>query len=702
MFMRIPFPTAFFSALAGLTLLLPVTAAHGQDAPAQVTATASDSTATLTAVTDGVAAGSPLPLLLTLTPQPGWHTYWQNPGDAGAPLELAWALPQGFAADPVYWPVPERIDTPPLVSFGYSGPVTFPITLKTPDGLSTPETRLSVAARYLVCAETCIPQTVTLTLMLPNVATSQSLAPEAWASATTALQQERPSLLPATTVRKGKTVQVAFSRATLPPGTWQDAFFFPLPTGALIHSAPQNPLFTADGLTLTLTLTPQEGFSGEISGLLRLTARDGTAVGLPVAIPLPAAPAARAETPPTSEIPTAATPRPAALAPLTALLLAFLGGLILNIMPCVFPVLSLKVLALSRHGQKEHGETLRESLAYAAGAISSFVALAGALILLKGAAGQLGWGFQLQEPWFVGALALLLFAVGLNLSGVYEIPQLWRGNQPHRHGLVQSFLTGVLAVLLATPCTAPFMAPAIGFGLAQPPLVTLAIFTALGFGFALPFVMAGVFPRLLRFMPRPGSWMLTFRRVLAFPMYASAVWLVWVLAQQSTPNGVGLLLLGGLVMSGTLTFAPRLRPLPKIVAVTLTAICMIVLLRSVPATPPREATVSTETFSEERLASLRQAGKPVLVNVTAAWCITCKLNERLVLRRPDVQALLKAHGVTMLTADWTQGDPAITAYLQSFDRAGVPLYVYYASSQKVFVLPQILSVTTVTESINKG
>jgi thiol:disulfide interchange protein DsbD len=698
MFMRIPFSPAFFSLLAGLALLSPCMAAHGQDTPAQVTATASDSTATLTAVKDGVTAGA-LPLLLTITPPPGWHTYWQNPGDAGAPLELAWELPQGFAADPLRWPVPERINTPPLVSFGYSGPVTFPITLKTPDGLSTPETRLSVAARYLVCAETCIPQTVTLTLMLPNVAAGQLLAPEAWASATTALPQEMSSLLPASTVRKGETVQVTFTRATLPPGDWQAAFFFPLPTGALIHSAPQNPRITADALTLTLI--PQEGFSGEMPGLLRLTAGDGATVGLYITTTLPAAPA-RADAAPTPEIPTAATPRPAALAPLTALLLAFLGGLILNIMPCVFPVLSLKVLALSRHGQKEHGETLRESLAYAAGVISSFIALAGALILLKGAAGQLGWGFQLQEPWFVGALAQLLFAVGLNLSGVYEIPQLWHGNQPHRHGLVQSFLTGVLAVLLATPCTAPFMAPAIGFGLAQPPLVTLAIFIALGFGFALPFVIAGVFPRLLRFLPRPGGWMLTFRRVLAFPMYASAVWLVWVLAQQSTPNGVGLLLLGGLVLSGTLTFAPRLRPVPKMIAVTLTVICVGMLLRSVPATPPREATVSTETFSEELLASLRQAGKPVLVNVTAAWCITCKLNERLVLRRPDVQALLKAHGVTMLTADWTQGDPAITAYLQSFDRAGVPLYVYYASSQKVFVLPQILSVTTVTESINKG
>lgn len=687
------YPSALFAALAAFIVLLSCRA-DAQEAPPQITVTTSDSAATLSAVTDGVAAGSPLPLLLTLKPQPGWHTYWQNPGDAGAPLDLTWHLPDGWQAAPIRWPLPERIETPPLVSFGYSGPVTFPLTITPPATLAGSETTLAVDARYLVCADTCIPQRVTLHLKLPVVATPHMLATNAWDTAQASLPQDTAPLTPGIS-RNGTTVQLTFPSASLPAGDWREAAFFPLPTGALVHSAAQQPQFTPEGLTLTLT--PQDGFQGDMPGVLRLTSAEGATLGIPIHTTLPESAAAS-----TSEKPLLVAPHPATLGPLTAVLLAFLGGLILNIMPCVFPVLSLKVLALSRHSGREHRETLRESLAYAFGVIGSFVALAGILLLLRSAVGELGWGFQLQEPWFVGALALLLFAVGLNLSGVYEIPQLWQGSQPHRQGLLQSALTGVLAVLLATPCTAPFMAPAIGFGLTQPPLVTLAIFAALGFGFALPFIIAGLYPRLLGFLPRPGGWMLTFRRVLAFPMYASAIWLVWVVAQQSTPNGVGLVLVGGLILAGALLLGRHLGRSGGFVLALLTGLSLLSLLQAVPSAPTQQITATAETFSEERLASLRAAGQPVFVNVTAAWCITCKLNERLVLKRPEVQSLFQERGVTMLIADWTRGDPAITAYLRSFDREGVPLYVYYAPSKQPSVLKQILNVIHVTEIINEG
>jgi thiol:disulfide interchange protein DsbD len=388
-----------------------------------------------------------------------------------------------------------------------------------------------------------------------------------------------------------------------------------------------------------------------------------------------------------------------------ALFFAFIGGLILNLMPCVLPVLAMKAFALSSQAGRDRAEAVRESLAYGIGAILSFVGL-GALLLALRAGGQaIGWGFQLQEPVIVAAFALLMFGVGLNLSGVFEIAAFGGGDQlTRRGGEAGSFFTGVLAVAVAAPCTAPFMAAALGFALTQPAVISLAVFLALGVGFAAPFVLIGISPALMRALPKPGPWMIRFKQALAFAMYGTAAWLVWVLAQQAGANAVAAVLaamiaagFGAWIWGVSRSSSPRGRGIGALVTLIaiLAALSFLAVLKSAPAQASSSVNatgIPSEPYSAARLASLRAENRAVFVNATAAWCITCLVNDEAALSSARVHEAFAQRHVAYLVADWTRRDPQITTLLAEHGRSGVPLYLYYApGATEAKVLPQILT-----------
>jgi thiol:disulfide interchange protein DsbD len=389
---------------------------------------------------------------------------------------------------------------------------------------------------------------------------------------------------------------------------------------------------------------------------------------------------------------------------LLMLAFAFLGGLILNAMPCVFPVLSLKVLAVTKKAGLSHSKVKSHALAYTLGILTSFWLLSLVLLVIRQAGVQIGWGFQMQSPAFVIGLALVLYAVALNLSGLFDIPSLSvSGGKGVQQGATGSFMTGVLATVVATPCTAPFMAAAVGFALSQTPMTALAIFTALGLGLAAPFLLLSIFPGLIKALPKPGAWMETFRQFLAFPMYASCAWLVWVVAQQIGHMGLAyvfatlVLLPFAIWLWHALAHWPAvLRIIPAGGALLMALYCAYLATLDPRAAAGQTATPSAtvqgqEAYSAERLKSLRDEGKPVFVTATAAWCITCKYNEAAAIHTKPVQDAFAARGIVYLVADWTNQDEAITRYLSEYGRKGVPLYVYYPPHGKPVVLPQVLT-----------
>ncbi|MBW8268989.1 protein-disulfide reductase DsbD family protein [Caldovatus aquaticus] len=687
-----------------LALLLALAAAPPPAAGRESAPVASPrATATLVAETEAIAPGEPFRLGLRLRLAPGWHTYWKNAGDAGAPPEIALALPTGAAAGPIEWPAPQRIPYGPLVNFGYQGEVLLPLRVTPPAGLA-PGASLPVEAEatWLVCEHVCIPESGRFRLDLPVAAAARP--DPALAALFAAAEAARPRPAPwAARVEtgSGRAARLLLDGHGLSPATVREAFFFPEAPGALDHAAPQRLAVREGGLALALTRAESaDAPPGTLSGVLAITDGGGRRAAFALAAPVAAAPAAP----------------PPALALWQALGLALLGGLLLNLMPCVFPVLAMKTLGLARLAGAARGAVRREALGYALGVVAAFAALGGVLLALRAAGAAAGWGFQFTAPAFVAAMAWLMLAVGLNLAGVFA---LGHGGTAvaaaagtagevaarHRGTLLGSAATGVLAVLLATPCTAPFMAAAVGAALAMAPTATLAVFLALGLGLAAPSVVLAAAPALARALPRPGPWMERLRQGLAFPMFGAAAWLVWVLAQQAGPDGVLAALAGG-VLVGFAAWAlgaaqraggTRGRRLGAglALAAALGAAALLPGLGTAPAASaaaqPAEGD-GAEPWSETRLAALRAEGRPVFVNVTAAWCISCQVNERVALRAAAVRAAFAAGRVACLKADWTRGDPAVGALLRAHGREGVPLYLLYpAGGGAPEALPQLLT-----------
>jgi thiol:disulfide interchange protein DsbD len=641
---------------------------------------------------------------------PGWHTYWINPGDSGEPATVDWSLPAGFEAGPINWPSPERIPLNALMGYGYTGEVVLPVRITAPAGLE-PGTRVTLAgqARWVVCEKICIPEEASVALTLPvGPAVPDPAGAPVLAGALRAVPG--PSPWTASFEASAEAVTLAVAAPGLHAERVAEVWFYPLRWGVIEHAAAQTARVTPQGITLRMARGAEPGaVEAPIEGVLVITERlDGGTVRQAFALR-----AARGGGTP---------PAAGALALPQALALALGGGLLLNLMPCVLPVLSVKALALAQHAGAGRGVLAAHGAVYAAGVLASFGVLAGVLLALRAGGERIGWGFQLQSPWFVTGLAYVLFVMALALSGVVALGSRLQGlghGLASRGGYAGSFFTGVLATVAATPCTAPFMGVALGFALTQPWGTALLVFEALGLGLALPYLGLTLVPAWRRVLPRPGPWMGRLKELLAFPLYASVAWLVWVLSQQAGPTGVAAVLAGLVLVAfaAWLHAATRTSRAPwRRIAAAGAALAVAIALAlgalaspGPPVTGPGRAeaqgAVAWEPFSARRLASLRAEGRPVFVNLTAAWCITCLVNERVALRSTTVAGAFARAGVVPLKGDWTRRDPQITQVLDAFGRSGVPLYLLYPPSGgtstggEPVVLPQILTEGAVLEAV---
>ena len=653
--------------------------------------------------------GAPLWLGLRQRIAPGWHTYWLNPGDSGEAPTLDWKLPAGFAADPIVWPQPERLPVGPAMSYGYTKEVVL-LTRITAPTEARPGSRVTLRAHvsWLVCEKICIPEEADVALTLPVAAGRPAPASTAPAIERARAAVPAPSPWPATLRATPETVTVVVAAPGLRPDHVAEAWFFPSRWGVIDHAAPQTLTVDARGITLrTARGALPEATATDLDGVLVVRERlDQGLVTQAFAIRATAA--------------GSAADAAQALSLAAAIGLALAGGLILNLMPCVLPVLSVKAIALVSHAQTSSASMRRHGLAYTVGVLASFAVLASTLIALRAGGAEVGWGFQLQSPLVVGGLAYLLFALGLSLSGILTIGTRVTGvghGLAARPGYRGSFFTGALASVAATPCTAPFMGVAVGYALTQPPVAALIVFEALALGLALPFLGLSLMPAWRRLLPRPGAWMERLKQGLAFPLYASVAWLVWVVSRQTGPDGVALVLLGLLLIGfgAWLHHATRgSGSLPwrrAATGIALGCVAAAIALGPLVTTSPSASSATTapagaawEPFTPERLAALRAQGTPVFVNFTAAWCITCLVNERVALQSHAVTGAFARRGVVHLKADWTSKSPEIAALLASFGRSGVPLYVLYGGGRAPApprVLPQILSESTLIEAVEK-
>ncbi|MGB6975308.1 MAG: thioredoxin family protein [Terracidiphilus sp.] len=681
--------------------------------------------------------------------EPGWHIYWKNPGDAGEPPEAQWTLPSGIAATALEFPAPKRLPLGPLMDFGYENEVLFPFKFTVSDSAKAGPSVLHAHVSWLVCRATCIPGKADL-----EVSRNVELGRGEAISAPPALFREYfnriPRPLPGGDKAEFQATATGFRLAVRTGQRETEATFFPADANVVDNPAPQLMAATAHGVVLelkrdaSLTKAP-----AELKGVLELAggrafeiaAKPGSVASTAGAASHPAQAAgssaggaegfgvARMEglgvagmeqaTPPASTGASAGLLRIAGL--------AFLGGLLLNLMPCVFPVLFLKGLALVRSGNEERGRLRAHGLVYAAGIVVSFWALVAALLALRQAGLVLGWGFQFQSPVFLELMAGLLFFLGLSLAGQFEIGLTLTsvgGDLAAKQGYTGSFFTGVLAVVVATPCTAPLMGPAIGYALAKPAAVTFAVFTALALGLAAPYVALTLQPKWTRWLPKPGAWMEVLKQAVSVPIFGTVIWLAWVLASGYGAGLVAALLVGFVVLAMAGWFLGRwpAKRWATTVAVLL-VVCVVglnvwaaqamvapeidltshdaLLLGSVESV--RDAAMAGDVWqpwSEAAVSQALAAGQPVFVDFTAKWCLSCQVNERVALERPEVEQAFAAHHVRLLKADWTRHDEAITQALAKMGRDGVPTYVLYVPGEKgPRLLPEVLTPSVVTDAL---
>jgi thiol:disulfide interchange protein len=644
----------------------------------------------------------------------GWHVYWKNPGDAGQPPKINWTLPDGVKTGPLQFPAPKRLPLGPLMDFGYEDEILFPLTIAV-DSSFKPGSAVHLAAKvgWLVCRETCIPGKANLELNIPVVDSAPS------GNASTPIFQKFLSELPKPMPASSKLGFVATAdgyRLTVVTGHREtEAQFFPADQDVIANAAPQNLSSTAKGLTLDLkkdanaTTKPTQ-----LRGLLELSGgrayEFAAAAGAPApAQALPDDQTSAANGSSSSQSPSAATPAvagtssPAANTSGTGLLrivgLAFLGGIILNLMPCVFPVLFLKGLALVNSGNEERHKLRAHGLVYTAGIVLSFWVLVGVLLALRAAGSRLGWGFQFQSPIFLSLMAGLLFFLGLSLAGQFEIGLTLTsagGSLAAKQGYTGSFFTGVLAVIVATPCTAPFMGAAIGYALAAPAVVTFAVFTALALGLATPYLALTLQPAWTRILPRPGAWMEVLRQAVSVPIFGTVIWLAWVVASAYGATLLAALLASFLLLAIAGWFLGRwpakgwsatLAALIVLCVIGLSVYAAHALVQAPQPTASAAKSGEWEPWSDATVAKYQSAGRPVFVDFTASWCLSCQVNERVALNQPQVRKAFTDANVALLKADWTQHDEAIAQTLEKLGRSGVPVYALYAPGQ---ASPQLL------------
>ena len=674
--------------------------AHAQERPAQ----GRHVSISLVAETRSIVPGRSFHLALRQQIEAGWHTYWVNPGDAGLPTTIDWSLPPNFKAGPILWPQPKRIVYGPVVDYGYENEVLLPVDIDVPSTVVL-GTNVVIAghASWLVCSDTCVPEDARLSISVPVAAETEADPDwaERFASVRTRLPLRNPFPTTASVNAENITLRIAMGDAK----KLRDVMFFPIDPDVIDNGAPQAPVAGPDALTLTLRRDGTKPPPAALNGLL--TFRDSAA-------PSDTGPEAIMVSSPIEPVTEKFSGQ---FAFAWALVLAFAGGVLLNLMPCVLPVLSIKAFSLAQHAQSAASEVRVQGIAYTAGVLASFATIAALLLGIRATGTEIGWGFQLQSPLFVALMIYVLFAVGLNLSGVFSFGERIAGaaGQLSSHASYSgSFLTGALATLVATPCTAPFMAAALGYAITQPWYRSLAIFEAVGFGMAFPYLGIAFSPRLRRFLPKPGSWMLGLKQFLAFPIYGTAVWLTFVLAQESGELPVTLVLSGLVLIAFAAWLYEGLRhsgdrrrrwglaasALPLIGAVALVPLAGTNQTLHVAATE-NNVRINWLPFSTNKVDELQAQGKSIFVDFTADWCITCKINERVTLESPAIVEAFAANEVAALRADWTRQDPSITRMLVANGRAGVPLYLFYpkpgpqGERRKPIILPQILTAATI-------
>ncbi len=677
--------------------------------------------------------------------EPGWHVYWKNPGDAGEPPHMRWTLPSGITAGPLQYPAPKRLPLGPLMDFGYEDEVLFPLLLNTANTANPGAATLHAKVDWLVCRASCIPGKAELEV---NRSVSDHPAKFLSNAADAAVFRRFASLLPGTmpgTFKIGFQPSKEGYRLTIETGRREtEVAFFPADSDVIDNPAPQKITPTAKGLILDLkkdanaTAGPKQ-LRGvvELSGgrAFEFVARPGAVrAAEPPSFATASigslAPATGSAAQPATEQASSSNSDTAARHASPGLLqaagFAFLGGLLLNLMPCVFPVLFLKGLALVQSGNEERHKLRTHGFIYAAGILVSFWVLVAALLALRAAGSKLGWGFQFQSPVFLSLMAGLLFFLGLSLAGQFEIGLTLTsagGSLAAKQGYTGSFFTGVLAVIVATPCTAPFMGAAIGYALAQSAGVTFAVFTSLALGLAAPYVALTLQPAWTRALPRPGAWMEVLRQAISIPIFATVIWLAWVLAQAYGAALLAALLVSFLLLAIAGWFLGRW-PAQRWATVVAGTIVLGVIV--IAATAPSEledpkagisklsledmkalASIAPnahgwQPWSADAVARYRAQGRPVFVDFTASWCLGCQVNERLVLRQPEVQKAFVDANVALLRADWTQHDDAITQALSAMDRSGVPTYALYTPGQsQPHVLPEVLTTGIMIDALGK-
>lgn len=702
-------------------------------------------TAELVAEHDAVRPGEPLHIGLRLQHLPHWHTYWRNPGDAGLPTTLSWTLPAGSQAGEIEWPAPKRLPIGPLVNYGYEGDLLLPVRY-TPPTDAVPGSTLTLQARatWLVCREVCIPESATLTLRLP-VAQAAPPGPSAHSALFEHVRNELAMPLAGWTVdaqQAGRELLVTLSKSLDAAAPRPALQLFP-DAQQLTEPARHEVFRTDAGYAIKLRLQGDAAAPASLSGIVvaqgpaplgaptvwggtQRSAAFDTPVRTVAALQWPAGAQAMSDSAGAS-VATEALGRGADVGWASALLLAFLGGMVLNLMPCVFPVLSIKLLSLTQHGSaaSHPARALRtHALAYSVGVVLSFLALAALLLALRAAGSAIGWGFQLQEPGVVFMLALLFFALGLNLMGVFEfggwLPSglaAWRDRRP----AIDAFASGVLAVVAASPCTAPFMGAALGYAITQAPAVGLSVFGALGLGMALPYALLALMPGWRARLPRPGAWMLRLKQALAFPMFLTVVWLLWVLGQQTGIDGAAKALIalvaltfvvwlvrgseGGAGAVGAPTRAPWGRRALGVLVLAGVGVwswpgaALSASDSASRAAAPGSVEAAWAPYDEAVISERLAAGRPVFVDFTAAWCVSCQVNKRLVLHTaPTMQAFAQAQ-VVLMRADWTQRDPRITDALARLGRNGVPVYALLRPGREPLLLPEILTQALVRDAL---
>ncbi len=688
--------------------------------------------------TPEAAAAQPVWVGLQITHAPEWHTYWKNAGDSGMPTELQWTLPPGVMAGDIAWPLPKKIPIGHLANYGYEGTVLLPVPLIiTPEykpGVLADALDVKLKATWLVCRKECIPQDGEFALKIP-LRSSTALNGAAFDAA---LKSQPADVAGAHQVAlKDDGKRLAVRVAGLPVDVrGQPLELFPESPGVVVTAAtpakPGEPVgartwsqhWDDDVWTADVPVSPERADSPEKMTLVLVAGERGWRAEAPVAgawpalaLPAGVSPAleaalkananAGANAPP----PAAPTAVPASTF-VWALLGALIGGLVLNLMPCVFPVLAIKVLGFTQHADDRRAHRT-SGLAYTAGVVLSFLALGALMLALRAAGQQLGWGFQLQSPAVVAALTVLFTVIGLNLAGVFEFGSFLPSRvatMEARNPVANSFLTGMLAVAVASPCTAPFMGASLGLAVGLPAVQALLIFAAIGLGMALPYLAASWWPAVARLLPKPGAWMDTFKKFMAFPMFGTAVWLLWVLGQQTGIDGAGALL-ALLVVLALVLWALGLTGRTRIVlasfsiaagALLASAIGPNVIKMAEAATPVAETPGARwQPWSAERVQTALGAGQPVFVDFTAAWCVTCQYNKKTTLASAEVLSAMDAAKVQTFRADWTRRDAAITAELQKLGRNGVPVYVLQAPGQAPVVFSEILSVTEVKDALGR-